>query len=113
MSIWPITLIAALVVAAAVWPVRRRPPWNAVVALGLPWALAYCIYWFPVWLRPPDRSDFSDLHRLDMYNAWAALEIIVLAAPAMLVAVTIVVVSGLRRWRQRGDGIEKPGEGSP
>ena len=95
------TLIAMFCSAVLVWPVRRVRVVNAVCALAIPLAVAYFAYWLPVWLRPPDLNDAGDLHPLDMYHAWAALEIAILFVPSMLVSLIVVAVAERLRARSK------------
>ncbi len=93
MSIWQAASVVTLCSSALVWPVRRLRFLNLVAAIAIPAALAYCLYWLPVWLAPPDLNDDNDLHRLDMYAAWAALEEALLFIPSSLASLTIVAVA--------------------
>ena len=95
----PVVTIASV---AIIWPVRHVRVLNAICVLGVPWLLAYCAYWAPVWLRPPNLNDPLDVHRLDMYGAWAGLEIGLAYFPAMLVSLVAVAITAARsRKRQK------------
>jgi hypothetical protein len=92
-----VTLFSVLVV----WPVRRVRLLNAVTAVAVPAGLAYCLYWLPVWLDPPDLNSMEDLHRLDVYNAWSGLMVTTMLLPAFLVSLIVVAVADRRARRPR------------
>lgn len=101
MPIGLVTLIVMVCSVLLVWPVQHVRVVNAVCALGIPFALAYSAYWLPVWLRPPDLNDIGDLHRLDMYHAWAGLEIGMAFVPSVLVSLIVVAIAQRLRAKSK------------
>lgn len=93
-------LLVTLCSSLLVWPVRRVRFLNLVAAVAIPAVLAYCVYWLPVWLLPPDLNNDNDLHRLDMHAAWAALGEAQLFFPAVLVSLGIVAVTWFRALKR-------------
>jgi hypothetical protein len=104
MFIGPHVLAVVLLSAAIVWPLRRVRLVNAVSACGVPCVVAYCAYWLPVWLHPPDPRNEASLHHLDMYGAWAGVGIGLPLVPALLVTLIIVAVAERRKAKRLRGG---------
>lgn len=113
LSIWQAASVVTLCSSLLVWPMRHLRFLNLVAAIAIPAALAYCLYWLPVWLVPPDLNNASDLHNLDMYGAWAALEEALLFIPASLASLTVVTVSCFRASRRKATDCSPETDGRP
>jgi hypothetical protein len=113
LSIWQAASVVTLCSSALVWPVRRLRFLNLVAAIAMPAALAYSLYWLPVWLVPPDLNNASDLHKLDRYGAWAALEEALLFIPASLASLAVVTVSSFRASRRKATDCSPGTDGRP
>ena len=91
MSIWSAALLIAVLSVCVVWLLSSVLPkglrWLWVVTV--PFILAYCLYWSPVWLGP----DPSNLYMLDRYRVWAGLFIgIWFLAGAVPSAVLVLII---------------------
>ena len=70
----------------------ERRPLRLVLSLAAPSAVAYCLFWLPVWLG----ASASE------YSSWAGILIVPWAAVGTIASVFVVVVVGtLRRAHQR------------
>ena len=70
MSFWSGALLTAVMSAGIVWFLglcfpRLRKLW----ALIVPFALAYCLYWLPVWLDA-DKSEFHRALLRSEFHTW-------------------------------------------
>jgi len=85
-----VTMASLLVVLALSKALRNRWLWLAAVIAPL--AVAYCVYWAPVWIGGNDPAQAS---------AWETLVMIAWGAPATLACLVFVAVVRLRRPRVR------------
>jgi hypothetical protein len=98
MSLWSGAFLIAVVSACGVWLLcscfpRLRHLWAVIV----PFVLAYCFYWSPVWLDA-DRSEFHRALLRSEYHTWQFM-IIPLFLAGAIPSAAIVSMFGRRGVR--------------
>jgi hypothetical protein len=85
-------LMVALLSMGIVWLLRSRLPktLHSLSAVVVPFVLAYCLYWSPVWLGSDDVSQ---------YGAWAGLGIGAWFLAGFFPSAVIVLIIQKRRAR--------------
>jgi hypothetical protein len=93
MSLASGTVIAAVFCAALAWPLSlvRSATLRWTGGVAIPLALAYALYWSPVWLGADDRAQ---------YSAWQLLVVPVwFVAGGVSSAIVLLIVRKKRRER--------------
>ena len=93
MSFWSGAFLIAVVSALIVWLLcscfpRLRWLWAVIV----PFALAYCLYWSPVWLDA-DKSEFNHALLRSEYHTWQFIIVPWFLAGAITSAAVVSVFS--------------------
>ena len=90
LSLGPGAVVVAVCSAALAWPLYRVRPvilrWLGAVAV--PFALAYGLYWSPVWLGSSD---------IAQYSAWQFLVVGVWFLAGVTASVVVIFALGRRR----------------
>ena len=88
-------LLVAVLSTVIIWLLRSRLPktLHSLSAVVVPFVLAYCLYWSPVWLGSDDVSQ---------YDAWAGIIVIWFLA-GLFPSASLVLIIQKRRARMTHD----------